>query len=110
MFSVNKCENIEVATAFLGVLELSKLKQVDIEQQYSFSDIKSQQLFVSYGNVIIELHMTDGRCVQLQSAMTDVYQFLDHAFISWLLQTGRNKEDCSFYDPDNSCWFPPAEE
>ena len=35
----NKCENIEVATAFLGVLELSKLKQVDIEQQYSFSDI-----------------------------------------------------------------------
>ena len=39
MFNVNKCENIEVATAFLGVLELSKLKQVDIEQQYSFSDI-----------------------------------------------------------------------
>ena len=39
MFNVNKCENIEVATAFLGVLELSKLKQVDIEQEYSFSDI-----------------------------------------------------------------------
>jgi segregation and condensation protein A len=39
MFNVNKCDNIEVATAFLGVLELSKLKQVDIEQEYSFSDI-----------------------------------------------------------------------
>ena len=39
MFSTNNCENIEIATAFLGVLELSKLKQVDIEQQYSFSDI-----------------------------------------------------------------------
>ena len=33
------CENIEVVTAFLGVLELSKMKQVDIEQQYLFSDI-----------------------------------------------------------------------
>ena len=39
MFNVNKCDNIEVATAFLGMLELSKLKQVDIEQEYSFSDI-----------------------------------------------------------------------
>lgn len=39
MFNVQKCDNIEVATAFLGVLELSKLKQVDIEQAYSFSNI-----------------------------------------------------------------------
>lgn len=39
MFNVKKCDNIEVATAFLGMLELSKLKQVDIEQEYSFSDI-----------------------------------------------------------------------
>ena len=39
MFNVNKCDNIEVATAFWGMLELSKLKQVDIEQEYSFSDI-----------------------------------------------------------------------
>ncbi|MBO5477215.1 MAG: segregation/condensation protein A [Clostridia bacterium] len=35
----HSCENIEVVTAFLGVLELSKMKQVDIEQQYLFSDI-----------------------------------------------------------------------
>lgn len=77
---------------------------------YSFGDIASQQLFVSYGNVIIELHMTDGRSVQLQSAMTGVYQFLDHAFVAWLRQTGRKKEDCSFFDPDNSCWFPTTEE
>ncbi len=39
MFNTQKCDNIEVATAFLGVLELSKLKKVDIEQQYLFSDI-----------------------------------------------------------------------
>lgn len=39
VFNNNVCDNIEVVTAFLGVLELSKLKQVDIEQQYLFSDI-----------------------------------------------------------------------
>ena len=39
MFDIKRHDNIEVATAFLGVLELSKLKQVDIEQEYSFSDI-----------------------------------------------------------------------
>ncbi len=43
MFNSNTCENIEVVTAFLGVLELSKLKQVDIEQQYLFSDINVQK-------------------------------------------------------------------
>lgn len=39
IFNPQKCENIEVVTAFLGALELSKLKQVDIEQNYLFSDI-----------------------------------------------------------------------
>lgn len=39
VFNSNVCDNIEVVTAFLGVLELSKLKQVDIEQKYLFSDI-----------------------------------------------------------------------
>lgn len=39
VFNPVECDNIEVVTAFLGVLELSKLKQVDIEQEYIFSDI-----------------------------------------------------------------------
>lgn len=39
MFDPQIYDNIEVVTAFLGVLELSKLKQVDIEQEYLFSDI-----------------------------------------------------------------------
>lgn len=39
MFDPQKCDNIEVVTAFLGALELSKLKQVDITQNYLFSDI-----------------------------------------------------------------------
>ena len=39
MFNPTSCDNIEVVTAFLGALELSKLKQVDLVQNYLFSDI-----------------------------------------------------------------------
>lgn len=46
VFSPENCSNIEVATAFLGMLELSKLKEVSLSQDYLFSDInisKSEQ-------------------------------------------------------------------
>jgi len=76
---------------------------------YRYRDILSQQLYNSAGNIVIELHMADGKAVQLQSAMDGVYPFLDKAFTLWLRQTGRKQEDCPFYDPQNSCWFPPAE-
>ncbi|MBR1883467.1 MAG: segregation/condensation protein A [Clostridia bacterium] len=39
MFNVSKNDKIEVVTAFLGTLELSKEKQVTLEQQSLFSDI-----------------------------------------------------------------------
>ena len=35
----SSCDKAEVVTAFLGVLELGRMKQVDIEQKYLFSDI-----------------------------------------------------------------------
>ena len=76
---------------------------------YRYGDIQSQQLYNSYGNIIIELHMADGSVVQVQSAMDGAYAFLDKAFEYWLSQTGRQREDCPFHDPQNSCWFPPAE-
>lgn len=77
---------------------------------YAYQDIKAQQLYNSYGNTLIELHMTDGRTVQLQAGMDGAYAFLDHAFAAWLQQTGRKQEDCAFHDPQNSCWFPPMED
>ena len=77
---------------------------------YRYQDICGQKLYNSSGNIVIELHMTDGRGVQLQAAMVGVYPFLDTAFKGWLLQTGRNQEDCPFHDPANSCWFPSVEE
>ena len=77
---------------------------------YRYADIKSQQLYNSYGQILIELHMTDGRNVQLQAGMTGVYPFLDKAFSAWCAQKGLDEGTCTFHDPANSCWFPPMEE
>ena len=78
-------------------------------QTYYYRDIRTQQLYNNGGTTLIELHLSDGRAVQLQASMIGVYPFLDKAFAGWLRQTGRRQEDCAFYDPDNSCWFPPVE-
>ena len=77
---------------------------------YRFGDICSQQLYINGSQTIIELHMADGSAVLLQSSMTDVYPFLDHAHAAWRKQTGRSMEDCPYYDPANSCWFPRQED
>ena len=79
--------------------------------EYHYQDIQGQQLYVVQGgNVIIELHMADGNTISLQSAMLGVYAFLDTAFAGWCRQKGIDSDDCSFYDPANSCWFPSMEE
>jgi hypothetical protein len=78
---------------------------------YRYADIRFQQLYRNQGgSVLIELYLRDGRSVQLQSTMKDVYDFMDTAFAGWCHQRGIQKEDCGFYDPDNSCWFPGVEE
>ncbi len=76
---------------------------------YPYRDIKAQLLYNNAGNILIELHMQDGKTVALPSSMVGVYDFMDTAFAGWLHQTGRKPEYCPFYDPDNSCWFPSAE-
>lgn len=76
---------------------------------YRYADICTQQLYVASGNVVVELYLSDGRTVQLQQTMGGVYPFLDFAFSAWLRQTGKTREECTFYDPQNSCWFPPTE-
>ena len=78
---------------------------------YAYKDITGQQLYATTGQqTVIELYLSDGRTFQLQSTMTGVYAFMDHAFAVWLQQTGKCREDCTFYDPQNSCWFPPVGE
>ena len=74
-----------------------------------FKNIRSQQLYLAAGNVVVELHMADGSHFQVHTGMTGMSEFMDYAFAAWLEQTGRKQEDCTWYDPDNSCWFPPYE-
>ena len=77
----------------------------------SYKDIVGQKLYlVQGGNIIVELHMTDGSAVSLQSTMDGIYPFLDTAFAAWCLQTGRDPQDCDFHDPSQSLWFPTVEE
>lgn len=79
------------------------------EQTFYFKDIVSQQLYLASGNVVVELHMADSSHFQVHTGMVGMYPFMDHAFETWLQVSGRTKEDCPWYDPDNSCWFPPYE-
>ena len=88
---------------------LSRFGKKDIT--YRFDQIQGQKLYlVQGGNVIIELHMTDGNTVSLQSTMDGVYPFLDTAFAAWCMQTGRDPQSCGFHDPSQSLWFPTVEE
>lgn len=88
---------------------LSRFGKRDVT--YRFSDIQGQKLYlVQGGNVIIELHMTGGGIVSLQSTMDGVYPFLDTAFAAWCLQTGRDPQGCDFHDPSQSLWFPTVED
>ena len=76
---------------------------------YRYNQIRGQMLYAVNGGNLIELHMTDGNSVNLQSSMIGVYPFLDKAFEGWCHQKGIDPEGCDFHDPDNSCWFPNVE-
>ncbi len=78
---------------------------------YSYKEIRGQKLYlVQGGSIIVELHMTDGSVVSLQSTMDGVYPFLDTAFAAWCRQTGRDPQSCGFHDPSQSLWFPTVED
>ena len=77
---------------------------------YSYGSIAFQQLYTTSGGTIIELTMTDGTALLLQSGMTGVYPFLDFAFFRWCRETGRDEDNCPFHDPASSHWFPSKEE
>lgn len=78
-------------------------------EPYSFGKISTQQLYITSSHVIIELRLSDGRSVSLQSSMDGIYHFMDTAFAGWCKEKGLYVEDCTFYDPSNHCWFPTEE-
>lgn len=77
---------------------------------YAYKDIVAQQLYNNQGHILIELYLSDGRAFHLQESMKGAVDFLDYAFAAWCRQNGKIEEECAFYDPANSCWFPPAED
>ena len=77
---------------------------------YDYEEIIGQRLYTASGNVVVELHMKDGRTVALQTMMDGVYPFLDEAFAGWCRQTEHDPEDCDFHDPSQSIWFPMLED
>lgn len=80
------------------------------DETHFFKDILGQRLYlIQGGSVIVELHLSDGSTLSLQSTMDGVYPFLDTAFAAWCAQTGRDMQSCDFYDPSNSLWFPTIE-
>lgn len=79
-------------------------------QEHRFSEIVSQRLYaVTGGSTVIELALKDGSTLTLQSTMDGVYPFMDTAFAGWCMQTGRKMDECGFYDPAKSWWFPHEE-
>lgn len=79
-------------------------------RSYRYDQISGQRLYTSAGGLIVELHMTDGHTFHLQQSLQGRDAFLEMAFAGWCKQTGNRKENCEFYDPDNSCWFRAVEE
>ena len=74
---------------------------------YRYRDILPQKLYViTGGSIVVELHMTDGKAVSVQSNMNGAYPFLDAAFNGWCRQKGVEPESCQFHDPANHLWFP----
>ena len=81
------------------------------DQEHRYDEIVSQKLYVlTGGSTVIELTLQDGSVLSLQSTMDGVYPFMDTAFAGWCLETGHRMEDCDFYDPSNSWWFPHEKE
>lgn len=77
---------------------------------YEYGDIIGQKLYTASGNIVVELHMKDGKTVAIQSTMEGPYTFLDEAFAGWCRQTEHDPENCEFHDPSNSQWFPTMED
>ena len=81
------------------------------DREHRFDEIVGQKLYtITGGSTVIELTLKDGSALSLQSTMDGVYPFMDTAFAGWCLETGRRMEDCDFYDPSKSWWFPHEKE
>ena len=76
-----------------------------------YEEIRAQKLYVIQGgSALVELHMTDGSTLSVQTTMDGALAFLDYAFARWCHQKGIDSDDCDFHDPSSLQWFPAVEE
>ena len=81
------------------------------QRTYRYADIVHQQLYaVQGGHYIVELHMTDGTAVMIQTQMDGHRAFLAHASEKWCVSKGIDPTDRKHYDPDHYIWFPSQED
>ncbi len=77
---------------------------------YRYGDIEGQKLYlIQGGSYLVDVYMTDGRNVGIQTSMPGAYDFLDKACHARFRQLGVNSFECDWFDESQSCWFPPKE-
>ena len=80
-------------------------------REYRYGDIQGQKLYeIQGGNLLVELHMTDGSTVSVQGNMEGAPSFLDKAAHARMRQLGLNSHECAWFDETQGRWFPPVEE
>lgn len=78
---------------------------------YRYADITGQQLYaLQGGSYVVELYMEGGKSVSIQTNMEGAMPFLDKASRARLRQLGLCEQDCPWFDPTNTRWFPEEEE
>lgn len=80
------------------------------QMTYRYGEISGQKLYQLQGGAhLVELYMTDGKTVSVQTSMPGAYDFLDKACHARFRQLGINSFECDWFDESQSCWFPPVE-
>ena len=78
---------------------------------YRYADIEGQKLYLLQGgSYLVDLYMSDGNNVSIQTSMPGAYDFLDKACHARFRQLGINSFECDWFDESQSCWFPPKED
>lgn len=78
---------------------------------YRYADITGQKLYqLQGGGYLVDLYMTDGNNVGIQTTMPGAYDFLDKACHARFRQLGINSAECEWFDESKSCWFPNKED
>ena len=79
-------------------------------REYRYAEIVGQKLYeIQGGNLLVELHMTDGKAVSVQGNMEGAPTFLDKAAHARMRQLGLNSHECQWFDETQGRWFPPVE-